>query len=175
VSLSEARTFEKRTPPNWLRVLQRRWRFRRLLFEVRSLRRCENQGCTCGGQVRIRIALARQGDHGFREGLAHFVGVVLVCYEDRCSRRNIRQCTELVSADRRQHGDDRAFRPRAGQFFGRSPAHEAETVREQHHTYNHSTRSGPQIGFYDFPIDSHWGVPPVWGKKELYAHVPSGV
>jgi hypothetical protein len=31
-------------------------------------------------------------------------------------------------------------------FCGRSPAHEAETVREQHHTYNHSTRSGPQRG-----------------------------
>ena len=25
-----------------------------LLFELRSLRRCENQACTCGGQVRIR-------------------------------------------------------------------------------------------------------------------------
>ena len=50
------------------------------------------------------------------------------------------------------HGDDRAFRPRAGQFFSRSPAHEAETVREQHHTYNDFTRSGPQIGFYDFQL-----------------------
>jgi hypothetical protein len=25
------------------------------------------------------------------------------------------------------------------QFFGRSPAHEAETIREQEHAYNHST------------------------------------
>ena len=31
-------------------------------------------------------------------------------------------------------------------FCGRSPAHEAETVREQHPTYNYSTRSGPQRG-----------------------------
>src|SRR6266699_1948253 len=129
--------------------------FRRLLFEVRSHRRCEDQACTCGGQVRIRIALARQRDHGFRECLAHFVGVVLLCYEGRCSCGNIRQCTELVCADGRQHGDDRPFRTRACQFFGRIPAHEAETVREQQHTYNHSTRSGPQRGFYDFPIDCH--------------------
>src|SRR6266568_7071377 len=134
----------------------RRGWFRRLLFEVRSLRRCENQACTCGGQIRIRIAFARQRDHGFRECLAYFVGVVLVCYESRCSCGNIRQCTELVCADGRQHGDDRPFRTRACQFFGRIPAHEAETVRQQQHTYDHSTRSGPQRGFYDFPIDSHW-------------------
>src|SRR5260221_1328078 len=63
----------------------RRGWFRRLLFEVRSLRRRENQACTCGGQIRIRIAFARQRDHGFRECLAYFVGVVLVCYESRCS------------------------------------------------------------------------------------------
>src|SRR5260370_7701947 len=68
---------------------------------------------------------------------------------------NIRQCTELVCADGRHHGDERPFRTRACQFFGRIPAHEAETVREQQHTYNHSTRSGPQRGVYDFPIDSH--------------------
>ena len=79
----------------------------------------------------LRIAFARQGDHGFRECLAHFVGVVLVCYEGRCSCGNIRQCTELVCADGCQHGDDRPFRTRACQFFGRIPAHEAETVREQ--------------------------------------------
>ena len=29
--------------------------------------RCENQACTCGDQVRIRIAFTRQRDHGFRE------------------------------------------------------------------------------------------------------------
>jgi hypothetical protein len=32
-------------------------------------------------------------------------------------------------------------------FFGRILAHEAETVREQEHTYSHSTHSGPQRGF----------------------------
>src|SRR5258708_37538035 len=71
---------------------------------------------------------------------------------------NIRQCTELVCADGRQHGDERPFRTRACQFFGRIPAHEAETVREQEHTYNYSTHSGPQRGFYDFPIDFHWAL-----------------
>jgi hypothetical protein len=40
----------------------------------------------------------------------------------------------------------------------------AETVREQEHTYNHSTRSGPQRRFYDFPIDSHWAFLLLGGK-----------
>ena len=44
----------------------------------------------------------------------------------------------------------------ACQLFGRSPANEAETIREQYHTHDNSTRSGPQRGFYDFPIDCHW-------------------
>src|SRR5271165_2690231 len=110
--------------------------FRRLLFELRSLRRCENQVCTCGGQVRIRIAFTRQGDQVCWECVAHFVGAVLVCYEGRRSCGNIRKCTELVCADGRQHGDDRPFRTRACQIVGRVPAHEAETVREQQHTYN---------------------------------------
>src|SRR5467141_1379915 len=131
---------------------------RRLLLEARCLRRCENQARTCLGQVRIRIGFARQGDQGFREGIAHFIGIVLVCHDDRCSCGNIRQCTELVCADGRQHSDDRLFRTRACQFFGRIPAHEAETVREQEHTYNYSTHSGPQRGFYDFPIDFHWAL-----------------
>src|ERR1700737_3952101 len=149
--------------------------FRRLLFELRSLRRCENQACTCGGQVRIRIALARQRDHGFRECLAHFVGVVLVCYEGRRSCGNIRQCAELVCADGCQHGDDRPFRTRVCQFFGRIPAHEAETVREQQHTYNHSARSGPQRGFCDFPIDSHLAFLRFEGNEGLCAYGPSRV
>src|ERR1700693_2511489 len=130
--------------------------YRRLLFEVRSLRWCQNQACTCGGQVRVRIAFVRQGDHGFRECLAHFVGIVLVCHEGRRSRGSIRQCTELVCADGRQQSDYRPFRTRACQFLGRLPAHEAETVREQEHAYYHSTHSGPQRGFYDFPIGSPW-------------------
>src|ERR1700730_4443773 len=65
-------------------------RFRRLLFERCTLRRCENQTCTCRGQVGIRIALARQGDQGCRECFTHFVGAILVCHEGRCSRGNIR-------------------------------------------------------------------------------------
>src|SRR5271166_3661382 len=149
--------------------------FRQLLFELRSLRRCENQACTCGGQVRIRIALARQRDQGFRECLAHFVGAVLVCYEGRCSCGNIRQCTKIGCADGRQHGDDRPLRTRACQFVGRILAHEAETVREQEHTCNHSTRSGPQRGLYDFPIDSHWAFLRFEGDKALCAHGPGGV
>jgi hypothetical protein len=40
----------------------------------------------------------------------------------------VRQRTELVRANGRQHRDDRPFRIRACQFLGRSPAHEAETV-----------------------------------------------
>src|SRR6266566_4809684 len=112
---------------------------RRLLLEARCLRWCENQACTCLGQIRIRIGFARQGDQCLREGIAHFIGIALVRHDDRCSCLNIRQCTELVCADGRQHSDDRLFRTRACQFFGRILAHEAETVREQEHTYNHST------------------------------------
>src|SRR6266576_5696817 len=66
------RTIDRRV---WGR--HRRGWFRRLLFEVRSLRRRENQACTCGGQIRIRIAFARQRDHGFRECLAYFVELSL--------------------------------------------------------------------------------------------------
>jgi hypothetical protein len=53
---------------------------------------------------------------GFRECFAHFVGVALVRYEGRRSCGNIRQCTELICADGRQHGDNRPFRTRACQF-----------------------------------------------------------
>jgi hypothetical protein len=59
--------------------------FRLLLFDARSLRRCEDQACTRGSQVRIRIGFARQGDHGLRECIAHFVGIVLVRHECRRS------------------------------------------------------------------------------------------
>jgi hypothetical protein len=87
-----------------------RGRFRQLLFEVRSLRRCENQGCTCGSQVRIHVAFTGQRYQGFRKRLTHFPRTVLVRYEGRCSCGNIRQCTEAVCATGRQYGDDRPFR-----------------------------------------------------------------
>jgi hypothetical protein len=59
---------------------------------------------------------------------------------ERCSCDNIRQCTKIGCADGWQRGDDRPLRTRACQFVGHIPAHEAETVREQQDTYNHSTR-----------------------------------
>src|SRR6266436_2445653 len=154
---------------------------RRLLLEARRLRWCENQACTCLRQIRIRIGFARQGDQRFREGIAHFIGIALVRHDDRCSCLNIGQCTELVCADGRQHSDDRLFRTRACQFFGRILAHEAETVREQEHTYDDSTYSCPQRGFYDFPIDFHWALllfeikyctPPNRGESEQNCSLP---
>jgi SpoVK/Ycf46/Vps4 family AAA+-type ATPase len=42
---------EKHTPGDLESVLQVALRFPRLLVELRSLRRCENQVCTCGRQV----------------------------------------------------------------------------------------------------------------------------
>src|SRR5207245_2559848 len=84
-------------------------------------------------------------------------------------------CSDSARSARVQYffGDDRPFRTHACQFFGRIPAHEAETVRGD--TPRRLGRNAPQIFFFaqDLTVEQPCGRAqinqsyPIWEDEEF--------